>query len=123
VSETRVIIYDAPFSPRTLGCLNRSGCWDKIEYLDELVLYSAEDLLQRPSVGRFTIREVRKVLATYGLALRGDMLLDSEAEKKLIQAMPETIREIINSLRDLERKIKHMTNALDQLHCNMQPLK
>lgn len=114
---------DCPFSTRLLNFfrgLLLNG--EDVIYIDQLIQFTASELLEKRYIGIKGIREIRKVLASEGYSLKGDILFDSEAEKKLIQDMPKMINEISGSLRELERKISWIRDALDQLHCNMQPI-
>jgi Bacterial RNA polymerase, alpha chain C terminal domain len=114
--ETR--IESLPFTVRTTNALY----YQDIKCISHLTSKTAEELLQGRNFGLYSLREVRKVLASCGFSLKGDILFDTEAEKRLVQDLPKTIKDIELVLRDLERKIRNIALQLDQLHCNMQPL-
>ena len=82
---------------------------------------SAEELREKyRGLGNHTIREIRILLANYGMNLKGDILCNSEDEKKLILDMPKTISEIMHVLRDVERRISFLSDKLDRIKANMQ---
>lgn len=126
MNDKRIKIYEAPFTVRTSNVINKiysNITNERIEFLDQLQEFTAEEIVSKRNIARISLREIRKVLASYGMALKGDILCDSEAEKKLIQDMPNQLKEMENILRDLQRRITHLSDHLDQLYCNMQPLK
>lgn len=116
----RIRIDEANMSVRSMNVLYRYGY--NFTYLDELKEITSEDLMSHRNVGRATLREIRKVLSIYGMALKNDILCDTDAEKRLIQDLPRQIKEIEYILRDIERRVRWISDLLDQLHCNMQPL-
>lgn len=84
VNMQRILLEEAPFSVRASSVLKlvKLENGTPIEFLDQLNKITALDLMENRNFGLKTLREVRRVLAMYGLSLRGDMVLDSEAEKK-----------------------------------------
>lgn len=118
MEKTKIHIDDCSLTVRLENLLRHLG----IYYLNDLEEITAHELLKYRSVGRRTLLDIRKMLASYGLRLKGDYLADSEAEKKLIQDLPKTIDEMVHSLNDLSRKVNFLCKKLDELHCNMQPL-
>lgn len=116
--EKRILIDDAPFTIRAINAIRRLS----INYLDEICHFTGLELLAHSQFGKHTLREVRKVLAMYGLALRGDIICDSESDKKLIQEIPNTLRTIEWDIKKICERLNHICDELDQLHTNMQPL-
>ena len=91
------------------------------DYLDEWSNVTAQEVLEYRNVGKKTLRELRKFLAMYGITLKGDIVFDNEAEKKLIMDMPTHIKEMESLLREVDRRLRWVTLKLDELHCNMLP--
>ena len=123
INENKRISLDTcNISVRTLNVL-RFGSFREIEFLDDLTLFTSEELLEKRNLGSHCLREIRKILACHGMKLKNDILCDSESEKKLIQDMPKLLREIQHELREMDRRIKWIGKTLDELHCNMEPIK
>lgn len=118
IDKKRIRIDECNISMRTLNALEGL----RFEYLDEIAEKTAEELVQFRNFGNHSLRLTRKLLAFYGMSLKGDFLANSEEEKRLIQDMPKTILELKWSLMEIEKRVKCITDQLDQLHANMQPL-
>lgn len=118
MNEQRILIDNAPFTKRAVNALHRLS----VNYLDEVCQFTALELLGRSQFGKHTLREARKVLAMYGLSLRGDIICDSEGDKKLIQEIPNTLRNIEWDIKKICERLKYVADQLDQLHANMQPI-
>lgn len=93
----------------------------KFDYLDEWTNLTANEVLELHGIGRKNLRDIRKFLAMYGLALKDDVIFDNESDKKLLMDVPNQIKEINNLLREVDKNVRRLTDRLDQLHCNMQP--
>lgn len=116
MNDTRILIEEC-LPVRACNVLN----FLNIKYLDELQNKTASELMQCPSFGTKSLRDVRKTLAKYGYALKGDLLCESEEEKRMIQNLPHTIKRIQNSLSNLADEINKISFQLDALHCNIKP--
>ena len=118
-NENKTPLKSVNFSVRTHKILSSF----QFPYLEDFQNYTAYEILKRGGVGYRTLREIRKVMAFYGLKLKGDYVCDTESEKKLIQDMPLQIKEILKDLRKLEIHVGFLCRKLDELHFNMQPIK
>jgi hypothetical protein len=115
--QTKTPMESVNFTARTYQALS----FLPIPFLEDLQNYTAVEILRYQGVGKTTIREIRKVMAYYGLKLKGDYVCDTESEKRLIQDMPNQIKVIMADLHKLERHVGFLCKKLDELHFNMLP--
>lgn len=118
LEKKQVPIDECDFSHRTYNVADKFN----IKFLHEFCELTPSEILDVHGAGKFTLREIRKILARYGWCLKGDFLAQSEEERKLIQNVPVFLREIQNQLRDIDRHLRFLDSKLELMHVNMQPL-
>jgi hypothetical protein len=84
-----------------------------VEYLDEMAEHSVVDLKRLRSIGKVTIQEIRKVLGQHGLCLRGDILVSSEDERKILTEIPDLLRKFWGQLTEIEQKINWIKHQME----------
>lgn len=115
--QTKTPLESVNFSIKTTSLLS----YFPVPFLEDFQDYTAFEILSTRGIGKSTLREIRKVMAFYGIKLKGDYVCDTESEKKLIQDMPNQIKDIKEDLKKIETKVCFLCKKLDELYFNMQP--
>ncbi|CAB4164487.1 RNA polymerase, alpha subunit, C-terminal [uncultured Caudovirales phage] len=91
-----------------------------IKDIESLLLQSAGTLRKQRNCGEKTIKEIRERLAFHGLALCGDILVQSAAGIALVKEIPELIKRLQNQVHSLKSDIKDLSDALEKIRLSQE---
>ncbi len=87
--------------------------------IDDLTKYTAAELLENRGLGIKGVQEIRKFLQSQNKCLRDDILVTEEQERQFILSIPETLKTMSQTVREMSRQLRILQAYLDQIKASV----
>lgn len=99
------------FTTRSCNALANNN----IHTLEDLQNTSLQQLLNMDSIGKKTIKEIRKNLAMFNMCLK-DETMDPDLKMAMMVDIPQALKKIQNTLSECESQLRYLRHRIDGLH-------
>lgn len=113
---TEITLEHLELSARSSMILENCG----IKTIQDLQNITANTIRGQRLCGQKCINEIRERLAFYGLALAGDIVIQSKAGIELIKEIPELLIRLKAQVQDLQYQVKDVADILDRIRVSQE---
>ena len=113
---TNITFEHLELSMRATNMLENCG----INTVEGLQGITANTLRKQRHCGENTLKEIREKMSFYGLALAGDIVIQSKAGIELIREIPELLIKLKTQVKELQYQLKDIGDMIERIRISQE---